>query len=156
MTIVNLRSVFASTLLLLSMAGVCAETTPPSTSRDDALYQALGGQNGISQVVDDLVSLVLLDSRIKDSFKDTNMRRLAELLKEQFCVLSGGPCKYSGDDMVTVHEKLGINMLQFNALTEDLQLAMEKNSVPSSVQNKLIAKLAPMQRDIVRPGVQPQ
>jgi hemoglobin len=34
-------------------------------------------------------------------------------------------------------------------LAEDLQIAMEKNQIPSSISNKLVAKLAPMQRPIV-------
>ena len=113
------------------------------------LYDDLGQEAGISHIVDETVQQILIDSRIKDGFKETNMKRLASLLKEQFCVLADGPCRYSGDDMKIVHEKLGITSAQFNALAEDLQLAMEKCAVPFTVQNKLIARLAPMKRDIV-------
>ena len=63
--------------------------------------------------------------------------------------MAGGPCEYSGDEMMIVHEKLGVTSAHFNALAEDLQLAMEKCNIPFSVQNKFIAKLAPMKRDIV-------
>ncbi|MEB0032784.1 group 1 truncated hemoglobin, partial [Undibacterium sp. RTI2.1] len=126
---------------------VYAESAPQT----DALYQALGSEAGINHIVDDLIPLVLADPRIKESFKETNMKRLAKLLKEQFCVLSGGPCTYSGDSMKVSHDKLGITGAQFNALAEDLQIAMEQQHIPSSVQNKLIAKLAPMKRDIVEP-----
>jgi hemoglobin len=48
-----------------------------------------------------------------------------------------------------VHQDLNITNAMFNALTEDLQVAMERNNVPNGVANKLIAKLAPMQRAIV-------
>ncbi|MBC3862401.1 group 1 truncated hemoglobin [Undibacterium jejuense] len=113
------------------------------------LYEDLGQDAGISRIVDETAQQILNDSRIKDGFKETNMKRLASLLKEQFCVLADGPCKYSGDDMKIVHEKLGITSAQFNALAEDLQIAMEKCEIPFSVQNKLIARLAPMKRDIV-------
>ena len=120
-------------------------------TKDDALYQALGKQAGISRIVDDLLTLSLKDPRISESFKDTDMRRLAQLLKEQFCVLSHGPCQYSGDDMRVVHENLGIRSAQFNALAEDLQIVMDQLGIPSAVQNQLIAKLAPMKKDIVFP-----
>ena len=93
------------------------------------------------------------DARIKETFVDTDMKQLAQRLAEQFCELSGGPCrytgKYKGKDMESVHADLKITNAQFNALAEDLQIAMERNNVPSSVSNKLIAKLAPMQRAIV-------
>jgi hemoglobin len=123
--------------------------TAPAQTMPDTLFHALGREAGISQIVDELINLVIQDERIKASFKDTDMRRLAVLLKEQFCVISGGPCKYTGDDMKVVHENLGIKTAQFNAMTEDLQIAMDKLSIPSATQNKLIAKLAPMKRQIV-------
>jgi len=36
-----------------------------------------------------------------------------------------------------------------NALVENLQMAMEKEGVPFQTQNRFLAKLAPMKRDIV-------
>lgn len=37
---------------------------------------------------------------------------------------------------------------QFNALAEDLQFAMDSANVPFRAQNKLLAKLAPMLKDM--------
>lgn len=120
-----------------------AQTTP------DAVYQGLGGKEGINKIVADFLPIVLADDRIKDAFKETDMERLGLMLAEQFCALTGGPCKYSGKEMQEAHKGMNINNAQFNALAEDLQIAMEKNNIPSSVSNKLVAKLAPMQRPIV-------
>lgn len=116
---------------------------------DDAVFQGLGGKPGIKKIVDTLVPLVLADPRIKDSFTDIDMKNLSMRLEEQFCELGGGPCKYKGKDMTTIHDGLNITNAQFNALAEDLQEAMERNGVAWSIQNKLVAKLAPMQRSIV-------
>jgi hemoglobin len=132
-------------IALMSSATSFAQTTPAS----DALYQELGGKAGISKIVSDFLPIVLADARIKESFKDADAERLAAMLAEQFCELSGGPCKYSGKDMKSAHENMKITNAQFNALAEDLQLAMEKNNIPSRAQNKLTAKLAPMQRTVV-------
>ncbi len=135
----------ASVLIMVPSSGVQAQTAAPT------LYQALGSENGISMIVDESLRLILQDERIKASFKDTAIPRLAKLLKEQFCVISGGPCQYSGDDMKTVHQGMGINAAQFYALAEDVQIAMDTLGIPSYTQNKLMAKLAPMKRDIVLP-----
>ncbi|MFL9879742.1 group 1 truncated hemoglobin [Herbaspirillum rhizosphaerae] len=116
---------------------------------DDSLYRDLGGLEVLTKVVDDTLVLALADVRIKDTFKDTDMKRLAKLITEQFCELSGGPCKYSGDPMKEVHQGLALNNMQFNALVEDLQAAMDKSNIPSRTQNKLLALLAPMQRTVV-------
>lgn len=123
--------------------------TACATQEQGALYRQLGAQPGIAKIVDAMLEIALADDRIKDSFKDTNMARLRRMLIEQFCVLGDGPCTYSGDPMKEVHQGLAITNAGFNALAEDLQSAMDINGVPSRYQNKLLAKLAPMQRDIV-------
>lgn len=132
-------------IALLSASTLFAQTA----SSGDALYQQLGGKPGIAKIVGDFLPIVLADARIKETFKDADTERLGKLLAEQFCELSGGPCKYSGEDMKTAHRGMAITNAHFNALAEDLQLAMEKNNIPSAAQNKLIAKLAPMQRTVV-------
>ena len=116
---------------------------------DDSLYTALGGSAGIRRVVADLVPALQADTRISASFDGVDMERLTVKLEEQFCVVSGGPCRYSGKDMKTIHEDLKVNRAQFNALVEDLQAAMRKNDVPSRTQNRLLARLAPMHREVV-------
>ncbi|NEX60089.1 group I truncated hemoglobin [Noviherbaspirillum galbum] len=139
--------------LLACWSGLLVMTAPAahaqSTAASDEVFQGMGGKPGIEKIVQIFLPIVLADDRIKDSFKDTDMERLGTLLAEQFCHLGGGPCKYSGKDMKTAHEDFIITNAQFNALAEDLQLAMEEYGVPSRIQNKLIAKLAPMQREVV-------
>jgi hemoglobin len=51
--------------------------------------------------------------------------------------------------MKPMHANLGITRENFNALIEQLQFAMDKNNVPFRAQNKLLAVLAPMHREIV-------
>ncbi|WP_050478010.1 group I truncated hemoglobin [Herbaspirillum rhizosphaerae] len=135
----------------LAAAMVVLMTALPAQAQkaDDSLYRDLGGLEVLTRVVDDTLALALADARIKDTFKDTDMKRLAKLITEQFCELSGGPCKYSGDPMKEVHQGLALNNMQFNALVEDLQAAMDKANIPSRTQNKLLALLAPMQRTVV-------
>ena len=135
----------------LAVAMLILMTAMPAQAQkaDDSLYRDLGGLEVLTKVVDDTLALALADARIKDTFKDTDMKRLAKLITEQFCELSGGPCKYSGDPMKEVHQGLALNDMQFNALVEDLQAAMDKANIPSRTQNKLLALLAPMQRTVV-------
>ncbi|MDP9108214.1 MAG: group 1 truncated hemoglobin [Pseudomonadota bacterium] len=116
---------------------------------DDSVFQQFGGKPGIDKVVSDFLPLLLADARIKETFKDADIERLGVLLAEQFCQLTGGPCKYSGKSMQAAHRDMQITSAQFYALAEDLQIAMEKNGIAQSAQNKLVAKLAPMQRAIV-------
>lgn len=130
-----------------TMSDTNADALPDPTP---ALYQALHGRDGIERIVTDLLARAVADRRISDIFKATDMQRLNRTLTEQICYISGGPCHYTGRDMKTVHTDLGLQNADFNALVEDLQQAMDAEKVPFREQNKLLAKLAPMQRLVVQ------
>jgi hemoglobin len=51
--------------------------------------------------------------------------------------------------MATAHENFTITAADFNALVEALQRAMNQRGIAFSTQNRLLALLAPMNRDIV-------
>lgn len=135
---------------LIAIATIGVACALPAKAADDTLFRELGGQAGIDKIVADFLPIIQADPRINTFFQKTDMKQLGVLLGEQFCQLAGGPCTYSGRDMVASHEGMGVRSMHFMALAEDLQIAMEKNKVPASVANQLIAKLAPMKRAIVR------
>ena len=51
--------------------------------------------------------------------------------------------------MTTAHRGLAVNQAMFNALAEDLQDSMAAVGVSYHTQNRVLALLAPMQRDVV-------
>jgi hemoglobin len=129
-----------------------AQTAAPAAMESptgDAVFQSFGGKPGISNIIDDFLIIWQADPRISGALKDADVERLGALLKEQIAQLTGGPAVYSGKDMKTAHAAMGLHNADFNALAEDLQHAMDKNGVPSREQNKLLAKLAPMEHDII-------
>lgn len=115
----------------------------------DGFYDDLGGKAGVRKISEQLLRVARTDSRIKAQFVDLDEERFLEKLSEQICELSGGPCQYSGKRMEVIHEGMKVTVAQFNALAEDLQQVMTEQAIPNSIQNRLIAKLAPMQRAIV-------
>ena len=116
------------------------------------LFDAMGGEPVLKASVDRFADIVEADDRINFTFAETDISKFKQLLYEQLCELSGGPCHYSGRDMRTAHAKLKITTAEFNALAEDLYLALGKSGVAYRQQNRLMALLAPMQRQIVKPA----
>lgn len=114
-----------------------------------ALFDDVGGQPGIDRIVADATARFLADPRVGKTFEDTNMDRFKKMLSAQLCQLTGGPCEYRGHDMATAHRGLAVNQAMFNALAEDLQDAMAATGVSYHTQNRVLALLAPMQRDVV-------
>jgi len=116
---------------------------------DTKVFEAFRGKDGLVRIAADTVERSMADPRIKEIFATTDVPRLKRTLAEQFCYVLGGGCAYTGRDMAAVHKDMGVTNRDMNALIENLQLAMDKEGVPFFAQNKLLAKLAPMQRSVV-------
>ena len=126
-----------------------AQAAATAAAAPAGLYQALGEKPGITRLMDDFVNRVVKDPRIGGHFKDVKPAALKESLTDQICQLSGGPCKYEGADMKSAHADMDINKGHFNALVEVLQSAMDAQGITFAQQNRLLALLAPMHRDVI-------
>lgn len=123
-----------------------AGATPVTGS---ALLAAFHGKPGVGRIVDDLVARAVVDPKLEEVFHATDLERLRRTLKEQLGNILGAGNDYTGRDMKTAHKDQGINTTEFNVLVELLQKAMDKEGVPFRAQNQLLARLAPMKRDVV-------
>jgi hemoglobin len=136
------RLAHALMLALLLAAGA-------AHAADDSLYRAFGEKPGLSALMTDFVTRLKADARIGRYFKDTKTAYLAGQLTDQLCKVSGGPCDYEGAPMRQSHQDLEIGRTDFNALVEVLQDAMNARGIPFATQNQMLARLAPMHREIV-------
>nr|WP_282452936.1 group 1 truncated hemoglobin [Lysobacter sp. CAU 1642] len=109
----------------------------------------MGGREGISAIVEEMLVRLVEDERIAHHFAQTDIIQLHERLVEQFCVEAGGPCTYRGLSMEDAHIGLDLTEADFNALVEDLVDAMEALEVPTRAQNRLLRRLAPMRPQII-------
>lgn len=134
------------TLLVALIAAGSAFAQP---APNDALFQQLGAQPGLVKLMDDFVPRLIADPRMNPFFKDVDQKHLKEQLVAQFCLVSGGPCKLKGPDMKKAHSEMDITKSNFNALVEVLQQSMDVTGIAFGTQNRLLAQLAPMHRDIV-------
>ena len=138
--------------LLLALGVMVSGCSSTMTKPGNSLYERLGGKDAIVAVVDDFIGNVAADKRINGYFAKANVPRLKQLLVEQICAGTGGPCKYTGRDMKTTHAGMGVNDAAFNALVEDLVKTLDKFKVPTKEKNELLGVLGPMKSDIVDSG----
>lgn len=142
-----MRRLILAAALLLAAATASAQTAPAN----DALYRAWGGKAGIRSVMDDFVPRLFDDPRTARFFKGVDRDNLTVQLTDQLCQHSGGPCVYKGKSMELIHEDLNIGRGDFNALVEILQQSMDAQGIPFAAQNGMLARLAPMHREIITP-----
>jgi hemoglobin len=126
-------------------------TEPPKPT---TLWERLGGEKGVRQVVDDLVAIAGKDTKVdflrggkKPSAAD------AEKLKDEIVAWvsskTGGPIPYTGESMKKAHAGMKITNAQFDAFAADLRKALEKNGVKGADLNAVMGAAEATRQDIV-------
>ncbi len=123
--------------------------TLPVITDDTGLFESFGGREGLTKIMDDVMVRWIANPKTKPFFENSDQDRIKLQLVEQFCVIMKGPCTYSGRTMAESHRGMNVNEGSFYALVEELQITLNKMNVPFRSQNRLIAALAPMHRDII-------
>lgn len=126
------------TLLLSS----CATQAP-------SLYEQIGGQAAVEQITDNFIAEIEFNATIFPYFKDSDIDRFRSKFIEHLCVNTGGPCQYSGDSMLDVHKGMHISERDFNLTVDLLINAMSKAHISHRLQNRILARLAPMRKDML-------
>ena len=114
-----------------------------------SLYERLGGHESINAVVEDFVARCAADDRINGKFARTDIPRLTQMLQDQVCMASGGPCTYAGRSMRETHDGMGVTAGEFDALVDDLVATLDHFAVPKAEQEELLGILGPLRGDIV-------
>jgi hemoglobin len=114
-----------------------------------SLFERLGGKDAITAVIEAFVARCAADDRINGKFARTDIPRLKGNLVDQVCNAAGGPCTYSGRDMRTTHDRMGVTAGEFDALVEDLVATLDQFGVGEAEKSELLGALAPMRPDIV-------
>lgn len=129
-------------ILLVSLSVSFAQTVKKP------LYERLGGQPAIEAVVKDFLGRVLNDERINKKFAKSDISRLQKNLTDYVCSATGGPCKYTGGDMKTVHQNLGITQAEFNVLIMNLVETMDSLKITAAEKNELLGLFGATAKDV--------
>jgi len=134
-----------------------------------ALYDRLGGENGISNIVADFLPRALQDPRVnwerKDvtkggfsihhdesvTWKDTpnNVRQLAIHITQFLALATGRPAHYEGKEMKSSHAQMHISNAEFDATVGDLKASLDRLKIPNTEQKELLAIVESTRTEIV-------
>ncbi len=134
----KLNQILSAAILMISL-NVSAST-----------FEDFGQKAGLVKLMDQFMADLVSNEKTRPHFVNSDQKRIKEQLVDQFCEVLEGPCKYTGKSMAASHSGLDISKNEFNSLVEVLRTTMSKQNIPVRAQNKLLAKLAPMHRDIIR------
>lgn len=113
-------------------------------STEESLYNEIGGAPKVAEIVDNFIYEIEYDPVILAYFEGSDIERFRTKLTEQLCMVTNGPCNYTGDSMERVHGGMNITEADFNRTVDLLINAMNKAGVSHRHQNRILSELAPM------------
>ena len=136
-----------------------------------ALFDRLGGEKGITSIVDDFTPRVLQDPRVNwqrkgvksggFSFRrkssesvawnatDENMVNLKKHLVQFIVLATGGSPHYDGKEMKSAHAEMKIGNPEFDAALGDLKASLDTLQIPNKEQKELLSIIESTRPQIV-------
>ena len=150
------KTIGRTSAVLLAMALVAVLIAPPAGAQQktETLYKRLGGYDAIAAVVDDFLGRLIADKQLNRFFAGASTdskNRIRQLVVDQICAATGGPCVYIGRSMKVAHEGLGITEADWQAGVAHLVATLDKFKVPQKEKDELVAAVATLKPDIVAP-----
>jgi hemoglobin len=131
---------------------VCCTPLFADQHKETSLYKRLGGYDAIAAVTDDFIGRLATDKSLARFFgghsKDS-LGRIRQLIVDQLCAATGGPCVYIGRDMKTAHQGMGISEADWNASVAHLVATLNKFKVPEREKNEVLGAVSSFKNDIV-------
>lgn len=150
-----------SMLVALMLGGGACASVGGGASRSGGtadgvkLYTRLGGYDALAAVTDDFLGRALADTAIAPFFKGLEpwqKARVRQMIVDQLCEASGGPCLYVGRPMKLAHEQIQMDDRIWNTFVGHIVATLRKFNVPDREQRELLEILASMKGDIVHGG----
>ena len=132
-------------LAIVLVAPTLAQQAPP-------LYKRLGGYDAIAAVSDDFLGRLSTDPQFTKFFvghSTDSVKRIRQLIVDQLCAATGGPCVYTGRDMKTSHAGLGISEKDWDASVRHLVASLDKFNVPAKEKDDVLGAVGGLKKDVV-------
>jgi hemoglobin len=144
--------VLSFTIALAVLLSFVAPAKTAVAQSGTSLYQRLGGYDALAAVTDDFITRLATDKMLGRFFvgaSDNSKMRIRQLVLDQLCAATGGPCVYIGRDMKTAHKGLGITEEDWNIAVKHLLATLTKFNVKDKEQKEVAAALTGLKSDIV-------
>jgi hemoglobin len=121
-------------------------------AQGDSLYKRLGGYDALAAVTDDFIARLAADPQLQRFFlghSTDSLKRIRQLIVDQLCQVTGGPCVYIGRDMKTSHAGLGTTQKDWDITVNHLVATLDKFKVPAKEKDEVLAAVSTLKKDIV-------
>jgi len=128
--------------------------TAPAAAQQPApsLYKRLGGYDAMAAVTDDFLRRLTADpgfTRFFSGHSTDSLKKIRQLVVDQLCAATGGPCVYIGRDMKTSHAGLGITEKDWDVSVKHLTATLDELNVPAKEKSEVLTAISGLKKDIV-------
>ena len=125
-----------------------------NTSSEKSLYERLGGNKGITAIVDDIVENHMSNPAVNARFLPLkeNPAHFAEVRQHLINFLasgSGGSEEYKGKDMLSSHKGMNISQGEYMDVVDDIMQALDKNNIDEQTKKDVLAIAYSLKSNIV-------
>lgn len=120
---------------------------PPPTPQ--TLFDRLGGRDGITSIVEQLLTNIGGDARIRGHFTNLDLSRFKTQMGDFICQLTEGPCRYTGKEIKAAHKPFLITEEDFGAFMEALSKGLDGQQVAQADKDALIGMMDKLKPDVV-------
>jgi hemoglobin len=131
-------------------APATATAAVPATA--PTLYKRLGGYDALAAVTDDFLNRLVSDPQFARFFgghSSDSLKKIRQLIVDQLCAATGGPCLYIGRDMKITHAGLGITEKDWDVTAKHLVATLDKFAVPVREKDEVLSAVSGLKKDIV-------
>lgn len=150
--IVRKIHVLSFTMAVAVLLSFVAPATTAVAQSGPSLYKRLGGYDALAAVTDEFITRLATDKTLGRFFvgaSDNSKMRIRQLVLDQLCAATGGPCVYIGREMKTAHKGLGITEEDWNISVKHLLATLTKFKVKDKEQKEVAGALTTLKADIV-------
>ncbi|MDF5722640.1 MAG: group 1 truncated hemoglobin [Rhizonema sp. PD37] len=115
----------------------------------DTLFNKLGGQQGIDQIVDEFYKRIMADSTLNPFFAHTNMDKQRHQQATFFYKIFDGPDQYNGRTMETTHTGMNLQQPHFDAIVKHLNEAVAVRGLSREDTNAVLTRVASLKDAIL-------
>jgi hemoglobin len=142
----GLTLAFAGMIMLAGPGTTYAQHDDPDMEweemADEApLIERIGGAEKLRGVVEDFVSMVMADEKLKSHFEKADKTQWTEELKGQLTRAAGGETTYEGKTLKESLGAAGINGESLGSVAEHLMASLEKHEVTHENGEALLTAL---------------
>ena len=119
---------------------------------EKSLYERLGGYDGITEFVNNLLPRLQSDSqlgRFWENRGEDGIAREKQLLIDYLCTNAGGSVYYTGRDMKVSHKGMKISQSDWEMFFKHAGAAMETLKIPQQECDDVVAFVSGLKDDIV-------